>query len=61
VPERSEEATVSRKLYYQDSYGRRHRDRKAERNSGGSSMPGGFLTKALLVLAVLVVLASYVH
>ena len=49
---------MARRLYYQDSYGRAHRARSAERSRG---LPGGPLTKFLMILAVLVVLASLVH
>ncbi len=54
----SEEDTVARRLYYQDSYGRTHRARSAERCRG---LPGGLFAKALIALAVLVVLAQFVH
>ncbi len=54
----SEEDTVARRLYYQDSYGRVHRSRSAERSRG---LPAAPLTKVLMILAVLVVLASLVH
>lgn len=52
---------MARRLYYQDSYGRVHRDRAAERRSGGSSLPGGFAAKALMWLAIAVVIASFIH
>ncbi len=49
---------MARRLYYQDSYGRVHRSRSAERSRG---LPAAPLTKVLMILAVLVVLASLVH
>jgi len=49
---------MARRLYYQDSYGRTHRARAAERSRG---LPAAPLTKVLMILAVLVVLASLVH
>ena len=45
-------------LYYQDSYGRTHRSRSAERSR---SLPAAPVAKFLMILAVLVVLASLVH
>ena len=54
----SEEDTVARRLYYQDSSGRVHRARSAERSRG---LPGRLAVKFLMILAVLVVLASLVH
>ena len=54
----SEEAAMARRLYYQDSYGRVHRDRSAERSRG---LPGGLFAKFLIALAVLVVLAQLVR
>ena len=49
---------MARRLYYQDSYGRVHRARSAERSRG---LPGGMFAELLMVLAVLVVLAQLVH
>ena len=49
---------MARRLYYQDSYGRVHRARSAERSRG---LPAAPVAKVLMVLAVLVVLASLVH
>jgi hypothetical protein len=52
---------MGRRLYWQDSYGRIHRDREAER---GRSARVGWTGKALLVLAViaaLIVIASLIH
>ena len=49
---------MARRLYYQDSYGRVHRGRSAERGRG---LPAALFTKFLMILAVLVVLASLVH
>ena len=49
---------MARRLYYQDSYGRTHRVRSAERSGG---LPGGLAVKFLIALAVLVVLAQLVH
>ena len=49
---------MARRLYYQDSYGRVHRARSAERSRG---LPGRLAVKFLMILAVLVVLASLVH
>ena len=54
----SEEAAMARRLYYQDSYGRVHPARPAERSRG---LPAAPATKFLMILAVLVVLASLVH
>ena len=52
---------MARQPYYEDSYGRVHRDRAAERCSGGAGLPGGFFAKALMWLAVIVVIASFIH
>jgi len=52
---------MGRRLYYRDSYGRVHRDRRAERDSGGSAMPARFFLTVLMLLAAIVVLASVVH
>ena len=52
---------MTRRLYYQDSYGRVHRARSAERRSGGSSLPGGFAARILMWLAIAVVIASFIH
>ena len=49
---------MARRLYYQDSYGRVHRARAAVRGRG---LPGGLFAKVLMILAVLVVLASFVR
>jgi len=49
---------MARRLYYQDSYGRTHRTRSAERSRG---LPAAPFTKLLIILAALVVLASLVH
>jgi hypothetical protein len=43
---------------YQDSYGKVHRARSAERSRG---LPAAPFAKFLMILAVLVVLASLVH
>jgi hypothetical protein len=48
---------MARKLYYQDSYGRWQRDRTAGRGSG---LPGGLILKLLLILAVIIVIASFI-
>jgi hypothetical protein len=55
-----------RKLYYQDSYGRIHRDRKAERTANARPAGSGpslmrIVWTVLIVLAVLMVLASLHH
>ncbi|MGH3194525.1 MAG: hypothetical protein ACRDOD_25690 [Streptosporangiaceae bacterium] len=50
-----------RRLYYRDSYGQAHRDRRAERGSGSSGIPAKFAVRVLLVLAVVIVLASLLH
>lgn len=47
-----------RRLYYRDSYGRSHEDRRAEDRSG---MPAKWAVIALMVLAGFVVLASLAH
>jgi hypothetical protein len=49
-----------RRLWYQDSYGRWHRDRQAERGAGSGGMPAKWAVIALMVLAGLIVLASLV-
>lgn len=49
---------MGRRLWYQDSYGRWHRDRQAERGGGGGSSPMRVVWIVLLVLAALVVLAQ---
>jgi hypothetical protein len=49
-----------RRLWYQDSYGHWHRDRKAERNSGGG-IPAKWAVIALIVLTAWIVLASLSH
>ncbi len=54
----AKEAAMARRLYYQDSYGRVHRARSAERSRG---LPAGLFTKLLMILAVLVVLAQLAH
>ena len=54
----AKEASMARRLYYQDSYGRVQRARYAERSRG---LPAARFTKLLMVLAVLVVLAQLVH
>jgi hypothetical protein len=52
---------MGRRLWYQDSYGRWHRDRQAERGAGGGMSPLRVVWIVLLVLAALVVLASMTH
>jgi hypothetical protein len=47
-----------RRLYYRDSYGKVHRDRRAE---GRQGVPARFFVTALRVLPAVVVLASIVH
>jgi hypothetical protein len=49
---------MARRLYYQDSYGRVHRARPAERSRG---LPAAPVARFLMILAVLVVIASLVH
>jgi hypothetical protein len=49
---------MARRLYYQDSYGRVHRARAAGRSRGLAAAP---FAKFLMILAVLVVFASFVH
>ena len=49
---------MARRLYYQNSYGRVHRSRSAERSRG---LPAAPVAKFLMIMAVLVVLASLVH
>jgi hypothetical protein len=49
---------MARRLYYHDSSGRVHRVRSAERSRG---LPAAPFAKALMILAVLVMLASLVH
>lgn len=52
-----------RRLYYRDSYGRWHEDRRSEsrRNENHSSVPARWVIIALVVLAAIVVLASLPH
>ena len=54
---------MGRRLYYRDSYGRVHRDRRAERavRSGGTRISARFFVAVLVVLAVFMVLASLIH
>jgi hypothetical protein len=52
---------MARRLYYRDSYGRVYRARAAERNSGGSRLPAFPVMKILMILAAIVVLASFVR
>ncbi len=47
-----------RPLYYRGSCGRVHRDRGAD---GRQGVPARFFVRALMVLAVIVVLASVAH
>jgi hypothetical protein len=47
-----------RRLYYRDSYGRWHENRRNERPHG---MPARLAVTALIVLAGLVILASLLH
>jgi hypothetical protein len=47
-----------KRLYYRDSYGRWHEDRRSERPHG---MPARFAVIALLVFAGLVIFASLLH
>ncbi len=54
---------MSRRLYYRDSYGRWQRDRQSERNRSrgggqGQGLPAKFAVKALLVVALIVVIGS---
>jgi hypothetical protein len=49
---------MARKLYYRDSYGRVQRARAAEHSRG---LPAAPFAKFLTILALLVVLASFVH
>ena len=49
---------MARRLYYRDSYGRVQRARAAEHSRG---LPAAPFAKALMILAVLVVLASFIH
>jgi hypothetical protein len=48
---------MARKLYYQDSYGRWHQDKTAGHPRG---LPGGFMVKVLMWLAIAVVIASFI-
>jgi hypothetical protein len=51
-----------RRLYYRDSYGHVHRDRKAgQRTPSGSGVPARFFQTALLVLAGIIVIASLIR
>ena len=53
---------MGRRLFYQDSYGRVQRDRRAERRAvGGSGLPMKPFILALMILAAFIVLASFVH
>ena len=45
-----------RRLYYRDSYGRWHQDRHHEHRPG---VPARFFVTVLIVLAAIVVLASF--
>ena len=45
------------RLYYRDSYGRWHQDRNSEHHPG---VPARFFVTVLLVLAGIVVLASFI-
>ena len=47
-----------RRLYYRDSYGRWHEDRRPE---GRSGTPAMWAVIALMVLAGIVVVASLIH
>ena len=47
-----------RRLWYRDSYGRWHEDRRAE---GSSGIPMKWAVIALMVLAGFVVVASMIH
>lgn len=47
-----------RRLWYRDSYGRSHEDRRAE---GRSGMPAKWAVTTLMVLVGFVVIASMVH
>jgi hypothetical protein len=61
IPNRAgirEEATMARRLYYRDSYGRVQRARAAEHGRG---LPAAPVAKLLMILAIIVVLASLVH
>lgn len=49
---------MSRRLWYRDSYGHWHEDRRAE---GRSGMPARWALMALMVLAGFVVIASLIH
>ena len=55
---------MARRLYYRDSYGRVHQDRRAGRPAASPArpaMPARFFVRVLLLLAAIVVLASLVH
>ncbi len=53
---------MGRRLYYQDSYGRVRRDRRAERCAGsGSGLHMKPFILTLMVLAAFIVLAFLVH
>lgn len=47
-----------RRTWYQDMFGAWHRDRRAERGTGGRGMPAKWAVITLMVLAGLLVLAS---
>jgi hypothetical protein len=52
------EFVMSRRLWYRDSYGRWHEDRRAE---GRGGMPAKWALMALMLLAGFVVIASMIH
>jgi hypothetical protein len=49
---------MGRRLYWQDSYGKVHRDRRAERSGGSSGVPVGPALTMLVALALVVVIVS---
>lgn len=62
VPNVARRHPMGRRLYYQDSYGRVRRDRRAERCAGsGSGLHMKPFILTLMVLAAFIVLAFLVH
>jgi hypothetical protein len=57
-PARLKERVMGRRLYWQDSYGHVHRDRRAERARQGNSHSARRALYLLAALAVIVVMAS---
>lgn len=51
---------MGHKLYWVDSYGKVHRDKKAEKAQGGGSWTRPFML-ALIAFAIIMVLASMIH